>query len=371
MNVMAILSIIISLFYIVLIGSFVVGWIKIPCFRDKKYNISFSIVIPVRNEKENIKPLIESLYYQNYPNHNYEIIVVDDHSEDNTIEIAVHKSKEIKNLSTITLNISQEGKKIAIREAIKKARFNTIITLDADVQLQPDWLSSISAYYNKYNPLMLIAPVVIQGEKTFFDCIQSLEFLSLIASGAGAAGIKRPVLCNGANLIFDKKVFQQSLQKEEIASGDDIFLMLAIKNISRKKIHFIKSKESCVFVKPVSLRQFIQQRKRWTSKSSQYRDTDIIITAVTVLLINLFIIFSLAAFLFGLNTAMPLLVMLCAKTLADLPLLILSAGFFSKLKLLWFFPVSQMIYPFYVLYFAFAGLKGRFTWKERFYNHGK
>src|SRR5687768_10577527 len=139
---MTALFIIISLFvcYSILILYYWQSWISIPGFTpsDQTLSIYISIIIPARNEEENIGELLKVLQQQTYPKNLFEIIVVNDHSTDNTTEV-VKQFPGIKlvELKDETIN---SYKKKAIETGIAAASGELIVTTDADCIPSPSWL---------------------------------------------------------------------------------------------------------------------------------------------------------------------------------------------------------------------------------------
>jgi len=187
----------------------------------------------------------------------------------------------------------------------------------------------------------------------------------LIGSGAGAIGINRAIMCNAANLLFEKQLFTNCSLNNHLASGDDIFLMLYAKLIDREGIHFIKSRNAIVeseSVKTVS--SFFNQRKRWTSKSKAYRDFDIIFTAILVTIANTLLGIAII-YSFVRIDILDLIVLFSIKSVADFILLFSVTTFFKSRKLMFYFIPLQIIYPFYIIATVLFGLIGNFSWKGR------
>ncbi|MDD5570913.1 MAG: glycosyltransferase, partial [Bacteroidales bacterium] len=193
------IAILLCVLYVFLIGSFIFAWLKKNKFVSSacNHNTFASIIIPVRNEEENIMECLKSIIEQTYPKELFEIIVVDDNSTDSTVE----KVKAINSgIKLIELKNEKSFKKEAIQEGIKQAKGELIITTDGDCIAGELWLENIISFYEKEKPKMMILPVVYHNEKNIFEKIQSLEFLSLIGSAGASALLMNPVLCNGANL---------------------------------------------------------------------------------------------------------------------------------------------------------------------------
>jgi poly-beta-1,6-N-acetyl-D-glucosamine synthase len=217
---------------------------------------------------------------------------------------------------------------------------------------------------------LIIGPLIYSEEKNLFEKMQSLEILSLVASSAGAAALGRPIMCNGANLAFTRDSYLQCISnlKTEIASGDDIFLMHEIKSRWPDSIRFIKSKDAACFTWAESnFSKYLMQRKRWTSKSKFYNDSDIILVAGIVLLTNFCISLSFFMAFFKSQSFYLFFVLLCLKSIPDFILLHSFAKYFSKKKLLNYFLITQLIYPFYLVFMAIYGNLGKFEWKKRIY----
>jgi cellulose synthase/poly-beta-1,6-N-acetylglucosamine synthase-like glycosyltransferase len=251
----------------------------------------------------------------------------------------------------ITLEAGKHGKKHALEAGIEKARGKLIVTTDADCAHGPNWLRSIALFYTRKKPKLIIGPVKMKG-KGFFEQFQSLEFLSLVASGAGAAGLGRPIMCNGANLAYEKDAFNElddAFQMNEY-SGDDVFLLHRMKAKYKKDISFLKSEDAMVFTEsPPTLKAFFKQRTRWASKSKSYKDADTIIISLLVLLINLSIILSFTAAFFEQQALRYAVILFTSKFLSDLILLTVSSKFYKSTHLLSLYFLWAPVYPLYIV----------------------
>jgi cellulose synthase/poly-beta-1,6-N-acetylglucosamine synthase-like glycosyltransferase len=365
--------IIITIPYSLLIFSFTTAWFKMKKFPSsaKPLSTKVSIIVPVRNEEKNILNCLSDILIQDYPKIFTEIIIVDDHSEDATVDLVKSfiQNSVFKNIQLLELkNISLTGKKNAITAAIEIAEGDLIITTDADCRMGMKWLSSLINYYETEHPQMLVAPVCFHHPSSFFGRMQSLEFLSLIVSSASAIQLKMPVMCNGANLMYEKKEFNEVNGFEgnmNYNSGDDVFLMLKFK-LQQKKINFLKSYDACVFTEPkASLRGFIIQRKRWVSKSRGYKNFSVIFVSLLVFLINFFLLVSFITSLFIPGFIWLALLFFGIKLLFDFPLMTGAAAFFKRKTLLWYYLPMQIVNIIYIPLIAIVGLCGKVDWKGR------
>lgn len=389
--------------YVLLILYYWKSWISIPDFELQTANYpqgpagkpspeSFvqtriSVIIPARNEEENIAACLDSICRQSYPTALFEVLVVDDHSTDNTAVIV--KSYADKNVKLISLkDFIPAGeinsyKKKAIEIAITQSSGELIVTTDADCFAKENWLQTIAAFYEEYDPAFIAAPVAIDCSNKFIELFQALDFMTL--QGITGASVYKKIhsMCNGANLAYTKKAFQEAggfTGIDNIASGDDMLLMHKIYKLHPDKVMFVKSKDAIVQTAPVnSVRDFLNQRIRWASKADKYDDKRIFAVLLLVYLVNVLLLtlpfaaifikaaFSISVYPFTLVfTILELWAfLLIIKTIAELIFLMPVSKFFGKRSMLWLFPLMQ---PFHILYTVIAGWLGKFgsyNWKER------
>ena len=382
---MTLLFIIITVLYLILIGSFAFGFDKVIDFKleDIKPKTGFSVVIPFRNEAENLAALLTSIAELNYPRNLFEIILVDDASEDDSVKIIEHildKKTFANNFSqtnykNIQIKIIQNNrtslspKKDAITSAIKTAKNDWIITTDADCELPKYWLDSFDAFIQRNKPVFIVAPVTYQKINGFLGRFQLLDFLSLIGATIGGFGIKNPFLCNGANLAYSKAFFKKANGfngNTTIASGDDIFLLEKALKEDKKSVHFLKSEHSIVRTIPQnSWSDLIAQRKRWAAKTSSYNSVFGKLTGVLVLLMNATIICAFIFALIGEISPKLFIYIFIIKCCIDFLLLFKTSLFFNQGRYLNSFIFSSLLYPFFNVYVASISLFTSYKWKGR------
>jgi cellulose synthase/poly-beta-1,6-N-acetylglucosamine synthase-like glycosyltransferase len=348
------------------------GWKKDPPFTatTKKASIFISVIVAFRNEENNLPSLIQCLVHQNYDRDMFEVIMVNDHSADSSVEIIKENALMDSRFRLIELSIALFGKKAAIQTAVSTAKGNLVVCTDADCNMGNEWLSTIAACYFETGKKLILGPVDYNSPPGIIAGMLNLEFLSLIGSAAGSAAHKHPILCNGANLAFERTIYPSNLNQMNpaIASGDDIQLLLYTKEKLRSQITFLKSVKALVkTTAPSGLAQFFNQRKRWAAKSFTVNDTDIKIAAGAVALQSIsFIILFTAAF-FSPLFIKSLLVFLGIKILADTVFLLPVLGFFNKVRLIAFIPLLEIVYPWYICIIAMLSITGKYSWKGRRY----
>jgi cellulose synthase/poly-beta-1,6-N-acetylglucosamine synthase-like glycosyltransferase len=371
---MSLLFICITLIYLILIGSFIIGFDKIELFtvRDIKPKTKFSIIIPFRNEAENIPELLASLKDINYPKHLFEVLCIDDDSNDNSVGLISKFSEDNSDFQIRILKnkrTSNSPKKDAITSAITTSQFDWIITTDADCILPKYWLDSFDAFIQQKAVEFIVAPVTYTAINSSLKRFQLLDFLSLIGATVGGFGIKKPFLCNGANLAYSKLLFNNVngyKGNDTIASGDDIFLLEKALQLNKSKVGYLKSKHAIVQTKPQpNWNSLIAQRKRWAAKTSSYNSLFGKLTGLVVLAMNGALICTLTLTTLGLFSLRMFLYLFIIKSGIDFLLLFKTSQFFNQERYLKAFIISSIIYPFFSIYIAFISLFTTYKWKDR------
>jgi poly-beta-1,6-N-acetyl-D-glucosamine synthase len=354
---MLIITIIISAIYFSLITLFIKGWSQIPTFHfsaDRPTKTGISIIVACRNEAKNLPILLEALKNQSLKS--FQLILIDDNSTDSTFEIMKHAEKDFGNI--LVLKSENYGKKQALKLGIENAINDLIVTTDADCSPTPHWLKTIIQFQEQTKSDLIIGPVAIQPAHTLFEKMQQLEFLSLVSSGAGAAGIGQAIMCNGANLAFQKQTWLDNFKNLQTKSitGDDVFLLHALKK-QNANINFLKSKDAIVSTKACTTTQsFFKQRQRWASKAPLYTDFATIVVAIIVFAVALLQLILLFASFVKSGFILYLAILTISKIVVDSFFLLQTSTFFGqKITAKTFFTLA-VAYPFYIVYSAISGI---------------
>lgn len=370
---MIILSIGITLAYLALIGGFVFGYDKIKDFvlHDHVSKTKFSVVIPFRNESKNLPQLLKSIETLNYPKNLFEVILIDDASEDNSLKLVEQFINcSIKNIILISNErTTASPKKDAISLAINQAQNSWIITSDADCILPKYWLDSFDEYIQQHDVGCIAAPVTYYNNDSFLSRFQLLDLLSLQGATIGGFGINKPFLCNGANFAYKKSLFLELngfKGNTKIASGDDIFFLEKVVNAYPKQVHFLKCKHAIVRTAPESSwKKLIAQRIRWASKTSAYNNWFGKLTGGIVLLMNSCIILALILSFTGAFRPKILIYFLIIKLNIDFFLIYKSSRFLDQSPVLKSYPFGFLVYPFFSVYVAIKSFYSGYKWKDR------
>ena len=356
--------------YLIWIGLFYYGWVRTPgCFAfSGKGKTHVSIIVPVRNEESDILILLTDLTGQDYPQNMIEIIVVDDHSSDFTSAIVNDFIKGHDNIRYIKLEKDREGKKQAFLEGVSAADFSFILTTDADCRPAARWVRSMVECFERTGADLIAGPVLIKPGGGFFNRFQRLEFISLLGSTAGSLNTGNPVMCSAANMGFRKESFAKVRDhyNEDVSSGDDVFMLQAMHRGGLGKLVFIKNRDAVVITKSQSgLRAFINQRKRWASKSRHYKGGASVFTSFLVFLIHFYALLCLLSAVFSWSFLMIAAFVFISKSLIDFPFLYSVTGYFGERKLMRYFPAIQVIYFFYISFTVIAAFTMLSDWKGR------
>lgn len=370
------LCIILTLAYVLLLLLYRKGWRLEPFFTvpdDFHPQTKISIIIPARNESANIKACMDAILAQNYPQSLFEIVVVDDHSTDDTA--AIVKAYQALNVRCIALaDYLQDGqvvnafKKKALTAGIGQTSGDLVVTTDADCVAPANWLRNIAALHEKENAAMIVAPVDFTCDGSILQLFQSTDFMSMQGITVATNRLKLGNMCNGANLAFSRKTFEEVggyAGTEHLASGDDYLLMMKMQQRFPGSVSILKTQEAIVRTLPqTSWEGFLQQRIRWASKSGKYDDKRMTAVLMLVYLFNLsfpvLLLFACKPFAVQL-----LACMLVVKILAELYFLVPVARFFGKQKELIYFPFLQLVHIAYIILAGFLGVIGKYKWKDR------
>lgn len=370
--VLSILTILLTMAYAGLILYLKRGWRRLALFRpqSRQYKTTVSVLIAARNEEDKLEKTILDILAQNYPANLLQLIVVDDHSTDRTSEIILSFAPDgVKLIKLNEARALNSYKKKAITEAIKLSDSELIVTTDGDCRMGTEWLKTIVDFYESGDYKMISSPVAFFEEKNSFEEMQSLEFLFLIGLGAAGIGNNMPSTCNGANLAYRRDVFHElkGFQGiDDLASGDDELFLHKVASAYPGRIGFCKSADALVYTHAKSsLKEFIQQRKRWASKSTHYKNRGIVLLGISVWLFNLIILLNfLAGFLDPVFWYLSLMSIII-KMLVELIFLIPVCSFARRKSLLWYQPLLTVIHIFYLIFIGIAGNSGKYNWKGR------
>lgn len=326
---------------------------------------ALTVIVPMRNEEAKIKACLDSILAQDYAA-SIKLIVVDDFSTDNSAEIvrAIDDSRiELIELSSILdpRRASLPNKKQALLEGALRADSDWLLFTDADTAHEPSWAKSMMDS-RREDGLIVIGPIGLNPTSGFFGKFLELDQFSLTAIGMSSIQLGWPSMANGANLLVSRDfVLQDKFEgNQHMPTGDDYYLLSKAWEMDPAKVSVSLNLNSWVRTDaPLSFSEFLNQRRRWLSKSTAFGGMKLTAWLVTVYLW----VFLLVLLLF-LNPWLSMGLILF-KSLADMLFLTSVLSYVKRSDLLFLVPLVQPIYLLYVLWAGPAGLRGTYNWKGR------
>ncbi len=371
-NYLIVIILILVIHYLIFLLKIFFGLSKLSNQKQENLlNEFISIIIPFRNEEKNILKTYESLINQNYPKEKFEIIFVNDNSDDKSLQLLENiQNPENVFVYSVPDNYSINAhKKRAIRFGIEKSKGEIIVTTDADCVHQKDWLLNLLNYFDD-KTAFVSGPVEFIYDSNLFSEMQRLEFAGLVITGAGLIGADNPVICNAANIAYRKNVFEEVggfTYQMSLSSGDDELLMQKIHRDTNYKIKFAADKNAIVLTEANStLKDFYYQRKRWASKGLFYGDSLLLFKLILIFFFYLSLIIQpvFGIFLstkFFLTFLISVLIKICGEYF------VLKRGvrILFEAKILKSFLITEILQVPYILISGFMGMFGNLIWKNR------
>lgn len=332
---------------------------------------SFSIIIVYRNEIDALPGLLESIAKLNYAKDLAQWIFVNDNSSDGSAQLIADfhdRNSEINVTQMERPVISVSAKKDGITAAIKIAKFDYVITTDADCVLPGQWLIAFNRHYQEFaDALLVAAPVQLIGTG-FIAAIQQLEMMALQTITAGAFAIRQPFMCNGANLSFRKDAFEAIdgySGNDHLSSGDDIFLLEKLAAEDVIQCHYLKDLDAGVKTASKShWSHLINQRARWARKGKETKSLLNKLVAFHVAAMSLLFIISPILWLMDLISIQQLICVYLLKFFTDFIVLIIGNEFLAMRSWSRYFLPNFLIYPFVVIAIGIKSL-GKLEWHGR------
>lgn len=363
---MSILVLSIVFLYLLAISWLIYGFTQVPLYSKQEVTpkTTFSILVPFRNEAENLPILLESISKLKYPTDLFEVLLIDDASEE---KFQIPNSKFQITL-TNTIRQSNSPKKDAITTGIPLAKNEWIVTTDADCIIPENWLLTMDSFIHNHKVEMIAGAVTYDCKPSFLHHFQQLDLTSLQGATIGSFGINKGFMCNGANFAYTKPLFQKLngfAGNDKIASGDDVFLLQKAIAQFPEKVKYLKSKETIVRTQPTdSWKALFHQRVRWASKTSSYQSRFGIGLGLNVFVGNLSLTLGLIAGFLGWIPFLYVAILWLFKFMIDSVLLYTTHRFLSHSKM-HFWIASSLLYPFFSTAVALYSLFGKYEWKGR------
>ena len=357
--------------YCIAIAFLIYGFTKVNTidYIGLKPKTAFTIIVPFRDEAENLPILLESLSKLQYPTELVDVLLVDDESEKKCTSPSPYRSQSRYAIQIIkNIRISNSPKKDAITTAMQTVHTDWIVTTDADCTFHENWLLTLDNHIQLHPVSMLAGAVTYACENSFLHHFQQLDLASLQGATIGSFGINKGFMCNGANFAYTKSFFKELNGFEGndvIASGDDVFLLQKAMNHFPEKVYYLKSQNNIVNTKPLNnWKSLFYQRVRWASKTSSYQSTFGKGMGVLVFMANLALVLAFGFLFLGVITFQNIILLFVLKFSIDSFLIYKTNRFLTQNKMRYLI-LSSVFYPFFSTSVALYSLFGKYKWKGR------
>lgn len=364
--------------YSLLIHRYAQAWEKlapVECPRAKEFP-TVTIVVPFRNEEENLPHLLLALSELDYPKSLLEVVLIDDHSSDGSVALVQAAIETNASLQLLKLqdHVPEDSstiafKKKAIETGIAHSKGSWILTTDADCIFKSSWVSCMMSFASASGASCIAGPVKIEPGTTVLGRFQSLDFLTLQGITAAAVSTQMHMMCNGANFAYARQAFEEVdgfRDIDGIPSGDDMLLMEKIHKKYPDRVAYLKSADAVVTTKAaVSWKAFFQQRIRWASKTGHYDNQNLLAILGMVWGFNFAYLAMAIIVIAHPKWAWLLLLFVVAKWLIEYGFVSSVSRFFGMRRLMMFFLVLQPIHIVYTVIAGFFGKFGSYNWKGR------
>ena len=345
--------------------------------KNKPSEPNVSVIVPARNEEQNIKRCLDSLEALDYPEDKLEIVIIDDNSDDNTASIVQNYCDRIKHFSLLSLNGSSEsagakstgasGKIAALKYGYQETSGDIILQTDADCAVPSGWIKTITSIMDKEVGIVGGAIMLDEYSKrnSWITRILSLDWLYLLGVGAGANGAGFPLSCFGNNLAVRRTAYEDAGGYDAIpfTFTEDFALFKSITRAGWRSSFSLKNTSVILSRPPDSLRNFINQRLRWATGGIKLAGPGIILL-IAAFLLHLLVI---AAVAFNISLSV-LVTVIIVTGFSDFIFLATLTNKVNKSKLLLYFPLFEVYFFLSTTLFGLAlPFVSSLKWKDRKY----
>lgn len=267
--------VVIQLFYYLFVfGKF--SFVNAQKINQKR--ISVSVIVCAKNEEENVAKFIPILATQNYPN--FEIVLIDDASSDETLEIFEEFEKQYNNIRIVKVANNEAfwgNKKFALTLGIKAARKDYLLFTDADCYpTSENWIAEMTSHFTMQKTIVLGYGAYEKIQKSFINKIIRFETLLTAVQYFSWAKLGKPYMGVGRNMSYKREEFFKVdgyRDHMKIRSGDDDLFINQIAN--KKNTAICYTPESFTYSKPkTTFKDWFYQKRRHIATASLYKGFD-------------------------------------------------------------------------------------------------
>lgn len=237
--------------------------------KSTSYQPMVSILVPARNEEDKIESSLRSILQSNYPKDRFEIIAINDRSEDKTLSIMQSLAGKYSNIKIVNLteprtDSNLRGKPGALHHGSLQASGEVILMTDADCIVNPDWILTMAQNYKDPELGLQASFTLIEGNR-IFDLVQAVEWIYMHTMASAGMGLNQPLGCYGNNLSIRRSVYENlgGYPKIPFSITEDMALERAV-FYSGNKINYLTDIEATVTTLPCqTMSEYMSQHRRW------------------------------------------------------------------------------------------------------------
>lgn len=353
--------------YLAFLLSLTWGLVRLARPRQSTDRPTVSVVIPMHNEASCAGETLRAIHLQDYQG-SWELICVDDRSDDSTSEIVQDWARRDPRIRLIRVDRAEPAvpspKKRALARGLDAATGEILITTDADCQPPPHWVASLaSCFTDKVDVVQ--GPKHCLGDGRLVHRYQRIEMLAFVAAEAAGFALGHPFLASAPSLAYRSSIYRKSggfHGMEGLVSGDDDMLVHRMVASGGKAVYAMDPSISVPTHPANSWRQALNQRARWASNGSRYDNPCYVALLAGVFLWWCWLLLGWIPWALGLIPGSLWWGVWLAKLPFDLLFLAIGAIRFRRLGTLldypWCLPLQVGIF----VYSAVAGHLGWFRW---------
>jgi len=330
------------------------------------YHQFISIIVPARNEIRNLPNLLNSLSKMDYPIENYEVIIVNDHSDDGSREY-LDSQTLCRNLRVIHFYHQTPpliGKKAALQQGIDAASSDILAFTDADCILPPTWLSGINRSMDEGTDYLLSYSILKRKPQSSVYRLKNFERSVYYALASAGLYYRIPFTSSACNMVYRKSLFVLSGGFEGIAhlaSGDDDLLLMKMMPYIRKAAY---NPNPAMQVVSIDGTDRLKHHHTNVRRASKFLVHPWWLKALSAFIFVYFCLFyySLLKTLLG-RANKTTLICLMLKTITEFFFSFSHLKQIHRSKLSALYPVQILVFPAQFIFYALRGTLGKYRWK--------
>ncbi|WP_438963327.1 glycosyltransferase [Winogradskyella sp.] len=323
-----------------------------------KHNLPLSVIICAKNEEENLKESLPSIINQKYGN--FEIVLVNDSSSDNTLEVMKEFQSKHKNISLVDVKVNEVfwgNKKYALTLGIKAAKNDFLVFTDADcTPVSEDWLANISGYFSNTKSIVLGYGAYSKKSYSLLNKLIRFETLMTALQYFSYTKLGIPYMGVGRNMAYRKELFFNNSGFKEhmhIKSGDDDLFINEVATSQNTAICY--TKDSFTISQPkASFIDWFNQKRRHISTAKLYKPEHKFFLGLFYFSQIMFWIISLMCFIF--NYDWLILILFLSRILIQIVCTGLTSSKLNERDLIVFIPLLDLFLVISQLFIFIANL---------------